>query len=87
MLKKISKKEAGKNISEFFLNIKGKTPKEVKKIKRLAMKFSLPLKEKRMTFCKKCFNPYKTPKIRIKNMVKSITCRECGCVSRKRIKK
>ena len=82
MPKKISKKEAKKQIEEFFLNIKDKTPKEVKKIKKLAMGFNLPLKEKRKTFCKKCLSPYKIPKIRIRNKIKRIVCGDCGYVSR-----
>ena len=86
MPKKISKKEAKKQIEEFFLNIKGKTPKEVKKIKKLAMSFNLPLKEKRKTFCKKCFSPHQVKKIRIRNKVKSVTCKDCGYVNRWKIK-
>ena len=82
MPKKTSKKEAEKKISEFFLNIKDKTPGEVKKIKKLAMSFNLPLKEKRRGFCRKCLNPYKIPKIRIKNKTKKITCENCGYVNR-----
>ena len=82
MPKKISKRDAKNQIVEFFSNIEGKTPKEVKKIKKLAMGFNLPLREKRKSFCKKCLSPYKIPKIRIKNKIKSITCRECGYVGR-----
>ena len=87
MLKKTSKKDAEKQISEFFSNIKDKNPKEVKKIKRLSMKFNLPLKDKRKSFCRKCFIPYKTPKTRIKNKTKSILCENCGYVGRWKIKK
>ena len=86
MQKKISRTEAKKQIGGFFLNIKGKTPKEVKKIKKLAMSFNLPLKEKRKTFCKKCFSPYKAKKIRIRNKIKSVVCGNCGYVSRWRVK-
>jgi len=86
MSKKISKTEVKKQIEKFFLNIKGKTPKEVKKIKKLAMSFNLPLKEKRRTFCKKCLSPYKAKKIRIRNKIKSIVCEDCGYVSRWKIK-
>jgi RNase P subunit RPR2 len=86
MPKKISRTEAKKQIEEFFLNIKGKTPKEVKKIKKLAMGFNLPLKEKRKTFCKKCLSLYKVKKIRIRNKIKSVVCGNCGYVSRWRIK-
>ena len=84
--KKISKKEAKKQIEEFFLNIKGRTPKEVQKIKKLAMSFNLPLKEKRKTFCKRCLIPYVNSKIRIKNKIKSVTCKNCGHVSRWKLK-
>lgn len=87
MPKKISRKEAEKQISEFFLNIQDKTPKEVKKIKRLAMKFNIPLRDKRRSFCKKCFYPHKTPKIRIKTGVKRVMCKECGYENRWKIKK
>ena len=86
MPKKISRTESKKQIEEFFLNIKDKTPKEVKKIKKLAMGFNLPLKEKRKTFCKKCLSPYKTQKIKIRNKIKSIVCEDCGYVSRWRVK-
>ncbi len=85
-MKKLSKTEAKKQIKEFFLNIKDKTPKEVKKIKKLAMGFNLPLKEKRRTFCKKCLGPYKSKKIRIKNKIKSVACENCGYVNRWKVK-
>jgi len=86
MLKKPSRTEAKKQIEEFFLNIKDKTPKEVKKIKKLAMGFNLPLKEKRKTFCKKCLSPYKNPRIRIRNKIKSVVCKDCDYIGRWRIR-
>ena len=82
MAKKISKSEAREEIQEFFSNIKDKTPKDIKKIKRLAMKYNIPLKEKRKLFCKNCLNPYRVPKIRIKDKMKIIMCKNCGYVSR-----
>ncbi len=85
MKDKISKSEAEKQIQVFFSNIKYKSAKEVKKIKRLAMSKNISLKEKRKKFCKKCFAPYKKPKIRIKNKTKSVTCENCGFVSRWKI--
>ncbi len=85
-MKKLSKTEAQKKIDEFFADIKNKTPKEIKKIKRFAMRHNLPLGEKRKLFCKKCFHPYKEPSIRIKNDVLSITCENCGHVSRWKVK-
>ena len=56
-MKKLLKSEAKEQISEFFFDIRNKSPKEIKKIKRLAMKNNIPLKELRKNFCKKCFEP------------------------------
>ena len=85
MKKELSKAKARKQILWFFKNIKEKKPKEVKKIKRIAMSYNLPLKNLRKKFCKKCFMPYKNPKIRIKNKKKIIVCENCGSVSRWRL--
>ncbi len=84
-MKKISKTEAKKQIDSFFKDIKNKTPKQIKKIKRFAMSKNIPLKEKRKLFCKKCFSSYKRPKIRIKNQMKIITCKNCNYISRWKI--
>ena len=86
MKSRISKSKVKKEIEEFFLNIKNKTPKEIKKIKKLAMKYNLPMKEKRKLFCKKCLVIYKNPRIRIKNKMKIITCKDCGYVTRWKLK-
>ena len=85
-MKKISKTEAKKQIHEFFFNSKDKTPKKIKKIKKLAMNQSIPLGELKKTFCKKCFCVYKNPKIRIKNKIKIIICGNCGYVGRWKLK-
>ena len=82
MKKESSRTEAKEQIEEFFENIKDKNPKEIKKIKKLAMAYNLPLKEKRKLFCKGCYAVYKNPKIRIKNKMKSVTCENCGNVGR-----
>jgi len=86
MKKATSKADAKKQIQEFFKNIKNKSPKDVKKIKKLAMNYKIPLKNKRKLFCGKCFTPYINLKIRIKNKKKIITCKECEYVSRWKIK-
>lgn len=86
LMKKISKTETKKQIQKFFSDIKNKSFKEVKKIKKLAMRNNIPLKKLRKKFCKKCFAPYKNPRTRIKNKIKSVTCRKCGYVSRWRMK-
>jgi RNase P subunit RPR2 len=86
-MKKPSKTDAEKQIKNFFEDIKNKSAKEVKKIKKLAMSESIPLKNLRKTFCKKCLVPFtRDEKIRIKNGIKSITCKECENVNRWKIK-
>jgi len=84
--KDISKIEAKKKIEEFFLDIKQKSPDEFKKIKRLAMSHRISLKEYKLLFCKKCLTPYSSPKIRIKNKIKTIECENCGERTRRKIK-
>jgi len=86
MKNKLSKKETIKLIEDFFKDIKNKTPKEIKKIKRLAMSKNIPLKEKKKLFCKKCFSVYRNPKIRIKKGKKIIECENCGFIARWKIK-
>jgi RNase P subunit RPR2 len=82
-MKKISKTEAEKEVKEFFEEIKNKTPKEINKIRKLAMSYNLPLKHLKKRFCKKCFNPYSgKEKIRIKNKIKSVECLNCNKISR-----
>ena len=86
MKKKLSKIEVKEQIEDFFKNIKNKNPKEVKKIKRLAMAYNIKLGKKKKTFCKKCFKPYIEPSIRIKNGLIRITCENCEHVARWKIK-
>jgi len=84
--KKRNKKEVEKEIRIFFSKIKNKTPKEVKKIKRLAMSYNIKLKDKRKKFCKYCLAPFKgNEKIRINKKIKNITCNNCGKTSRWKI--
>jgi RNase P subunit RPR2 len=86
MKEKCSRTERKKEIEEFFENIKNKSKKDVKKIKKQAMKNRLKLRDLRKKFCKKCFSPYKNSKIRIKNKIKSVICDNCGYISRWKIK-
>jgi RNase P subunit RPR2 len=83
---KFSKSETASQIEEFFSDIKNKTPKEIKKIKRIAMKYNIPLREKRKLFCKKCLKPFTEPGIRIKNGIITITCENCSYKNRWKIK-
>jgi RNase P subunit RPR2 len=87
MKPKFSKAESKEKINKFFLNIEDKDPDEVKKIKRLAMNQKISIKEHRKKFCKNCLIPFNgREKIRIKNKIKSVTCKKCGKISRWKIK-
>jgi RNase P subunit RPR2 len=88
MVKKLSKAQTLELIEAFFSpeNINNRTPKEVKKIKRLAMKHNIALKEKRKLFCKKCLSPHKDSSVRIKDGYITITCGECRYKNRWKIK-
>ncbi len=84
-MKKLSKTEAESEIREFFSNIENKTPKQIQKVKRLAMSHNIQLKELRKKFCKKCYSP--NLKVRdIKNGKKSVECRNCRSVMSWKIK-
>jgi RNase P subunit RPR2 len=85
-MKKFSKTEVEKKIKDFFENIEDKTPKEVKKIKKLAMSQNISLKDFRKKFCKKCFSPLGNSKIRVKEGIKSIECKNCGQINRWKMK-
>lgn len=84
MSKGTSKKDVLREIEYFFKSIEDKTPREVKKIKRLAMQFNIPLKKKKKLFCKNCFSVFNSgsSRIRIKKGFKAISCKNCAYVSR-----
>ena len=84
-MRKLSKPEAVKEIEEFFKNIQNKTPKEIKKIKRLSMKYNIKLGDKRKKFCKKCYST-KLKVISVKKKVKSVLCEDCKNISRYKLK-
>ena len=87
MKKDLSKSEVKEKIQKFCSEIKEKTPKKIKKIKKLAMDHNAKLGKFRKKFCKRCLNPYADQeKIRIKNKLKTIICNNCGHVSRWRVK-
>jgi len=86
-MKKISRLEIEKDMKEFSKNIKDKSPKEIKKIKRIAMSYNIPLRDLRKKFCKKCLMPYSgKEKIRIKNGIKSVECLNCKNIARWKMK-
>lgn len=85
MKKTISKTGAKEKIEKFFGHLENKMPKDVKKIKRLAMSHRIPLTNYKKLFCKKCFAVYKNPKIRIRNKTKILRCENCDYISRWKI--
>ncbi|MBS3085412.1 hypothetical protein J4225_01885 [Candidatus Pacearchaeota archaeon] len=82
---KLNKIETNEYISEFFKNIKTKTSKEIKGVKRLAMRYNIKLGKKRKLFCKKCFSP-RLKVLSIKSKIKRVKCGECGDVGRWKVK-
>jgi len=79
----LNKKEAQEKIDEFFKKCDF-TAEEVKKIKRLAMKFNIKLGLHKRTFCKKCMSKLKG-KLSIKKMYKTIECKNCKYKNRFKI--
>jgi len=84
-MKKLSKTEAEKEIEKFFSDIKNKTPKEIRKIKRTAMRHSIKLGALRKKFCKKCYSPDLKIKS-IKKGIKTTECKNCGNLMRWKIR-
>ena len=72
----ISKTEA-RELTETFFSKKDFTPEEVRKIKRLAMKFNIKLSGHRKKFCKKCLAKL-NGKIRVRKGYKIVECENCG---------
>jgi RNase P subunit RPR2 len=72
----LSKTQTQEKINSFFKQEEFK-PEQVRKIKRLAMKFKIRLKEKRKLFCKYCLHKLKG-KTRINKESKTIICQFCN---------
>jgi len=80
----LSKTEARAKIDNFFK--KSDIDKEqLKKIRRLAMKFNIKLKEHKKTFCKACLSPLKG-QIRLTKTHKTIICAVCNFRNRFKLK-
>ena len=80
----VSRTQAQDKIHLFFKSTSF-LPKDLKKIKRLAMKYHLPLKNYKKLFCKSCLNPLKG-KTRISKEYKRIECNVCNYKNKWRIK-
>jgi len=72
----LSKAEAKEKIEQFFKK-NDVTSEEMKKIRRLALKYRISLKPYKKQFCKSCLSPLKG-KIRISKTHKTVECVNCG---------
>ncbi len=82
--KKSLKQETENQIQQIFSQKTIPTPKQIKKIKKLAMSKNIKLGSLRKKFCKKCFTFF-TPnnsEIRIKKPFKIIKCKICNHISK-----
>lgn len=84
MKKEMSRGEAQKKIEEFFkrANFSGE---EMRKIKRLAMKYRIRLALFRRKFCKKCLSKLKG-KVRVGNVFRTVLCENCGYLNRHKVR-
>jgi len=85
MKKTLSRLEAQEEINEFFGGGRKFSVNEVRKIKRLAMKYNIKLGSYRRLFCKKCFSFLKG-KTRVTETHKIVECGRCGAVNKQRIR-
>ncbi|MBS3075931.1 hypothetical protein J4429_05750 [Candidatus Pacearchaeota archaeon] len=83
---KLSKQEIQEKISLIFSS--NPSPKQIKKIKKLAMSKNIKLGNFRKKFCKKCYNLFNSnnSEIRIKKPYKIIKCRNCNYINRYKLK-
>ena len=84
-MNKLSKSEAEKEIKGFFEEVDKKSPKQIKKIKNLAMRYNIKLGSLKKKFCKKCYSTnLKT--MGIKNKIKRVQCQKCKSILKWRLK-
>lgn len=72
----LNKTQAKEKIESFFQKERF-SKEDMKKIKRIAMKFRIPLKQYKKLFCKKCLSHLKGS-IRISKTHKTIICDNCS---------
>jgi RNase P subunit RPR2 len=84
MKTELNKKQVEEKILEFFSDVDKKTPEEIRKMKRLAMHYSIKLGGRRKLFCKYCYSN----KLKVKSIkrgMKSVICENCGKIMRWKI--
>ncbi|MDO8459517.1 MAG: hypothetical protein Q7S74_00240 [Nanoarchaeota archaeon] len=80
MKRQTTRAEAQKKIDEFFQKEEF-SAEEVRKIKRLAMKYNIKLGKYRMMFCKNCLEKL-NGKTRVSKKTKTVACEKCGYLNR-----
>lgn len=83
MKKSMSKTQVREKIDEFFQQ-RDFTPEQLKKVKRIAMKFNIKLGDYRKMFCKRCLHPLKG-RLSVTKTHKTIVCKNCGFRNKIRI--
>lgn len=85
-LKSFSKKEVEEEIKKILSENPSK--EKLKKLKRLAMSKNIKIGGMRKQFCKKCYSLFdlKNSEIRIKLPFKKIRCKNCGYLTRYKLK-
>jgi len=83
----ISKSQAKEKIESFFRQAEELDSKNIKKIKRLAMKYKIKLQNHRRRFCKYCYFDlkYNAGKTRLTRNCKTIICKNCKKTNRFKI--
>jgi len=81
-MEKMNKKQAEEKINEFFKEKHNK--EEVRKIKKISMRYRIKLKDLRKKFCSKCFS-MKLKFKKVKGNRKTVECLECGNLMRWKI--
>ncbi len=79
-----SERQAAKDSINDFFSKEHFTKDEMRKIRNLAMKYRLPLKENRKKFCRFCLSQLKGS-TRINSGFKTVVCEQCGKPNRFRI--
>lgn len=83
--KSFSKKEAEEFIKKSLND--NPAPEKLKKLKHLAMSKNMKIGVLRKRFCKKCYSLFPiNSEIRIKKRLKKIRCKNCGYITKYRLK-
>ncbi len=85
MKRQKTKSEVLEQIEKFF-DGRDFSPEEMKKIKRISMKYRISLRDKKKNFCKKCFSKLRG-KTRVSKGFKNVECANCNFLNRVSIRR